>query len=142
MVRVPRWHPQEDPTRGWGREPWRKDKQREEAVWPLVSVCRIDPGPLHWRWSRLGHGIRHWFVLHRRSGVSHKCSFFCWRICHAKPWAHRCVDIRARFLLVTVCGNLSLSAECFRAGLDIERAGLSKMRMGPNVDCLGGGVDC
>ena len=45
------------------------------------------------------------------------------------------------FLLVTVCDNLSLSAERFGAGLDIERAGSSKMRMGPNTDRLGGGVD-
>ena len=40
------------------------------------------------------------------------------------------------FLLVTACDDLSLSAERFGADLFIERAGSSKIRMGPNADRL------
>ena len=45
------------------------------------------------------------------------------------------------FLLTTACDNLSVSTERFRAALDRERAGSSKIRMGPNADRLDVVVD-
>ena len=40
------------------------------------------------------------------------------------------------FWLVTACDNLSISTEHFRVDMDIKRARLSEMQMGPNAECL------